>query len=95
MIAHRSAGVAITDRMGRPVLTAIQLLNDECGEWIRMKTVLPEPEKKALRELLEAALARSDPGSIVPRPIPSETMFMLMLNHLKAKIDRFDDGIQK
>ena len=29
-------------------------------------------------------------GSIVPRVIPSETMFMLMLVHLEAKVDELD-----
>jgi hypothetical protein len=52
-----------------------------------MKTLLPEAERKALRELLDAALQRSDAGSIVPRSLPSETMFMLMFVHLRAGVD--------
>jgi len=52
-----------------------------------MKIMLPEEERKALKELLDAAVTRSDAGSIVPRPLPSETMFMLMLVHLQAKIN--------
>jgi len=55
-----------------------------------MKVVLPEEERKALRDLLDAAVQRSDAGSIVPRPLPSETMFMLMLVHLKAKINELE-----
>jgi hypothetical protein len=47
-----------------------------------MTKMLPLEERKALKELLDAAPARSDAGFIVPRPLPSETMFMLM--HLKA-----------
>lgn len=31
-----------------------------------------------------------DAGSIAPRVIPSETMFMLMLVHLQARIDELD-----
>jgi hypothetical protein len=55
-----------------------------------MKTMLPPEERKALKELLDAALTRSDAASIVPRPIPSENMFMLMLVHLKARVDELE-----
>jgi len=54
----------------------------------------PPEERKTLKELLDAALTRSDAGSIVPRVIPSETMFMLMLVHLKAKINELDESSQ-
>jgi len=53
---------------------------------MKMKIMLPPEERKALKELLDAVVIRSDAGSIVPRPLPSETMFMLMLVHLKAEI---------
>ena len=71
--------------MGRSTPTFRQWLNSEYQEWMKMKVVLPEEERKALKELLDAAVTRSDAGSIVPRPLPSETMFMLMLVHLKAE----------
>jgi hypothetical protein len=81
--------------MGRTVPTVRQLMNEEYQEWIKMTKMLPQEERKALKELLDAALTRSDAGSIVPRPLPSETMFMLMLVHLKAKVNeleqRFDE----
>lgn len=48
-------------------------------------------ERKALREPLDAALTRSDAGSIVPRVILSETMFMLMPIHLKSKINELEE----
>jgi len=70
-------------------------MNEEYSDWIKMKAMLPEPEKKALRELLDAALTRSDAGSMVPRVIPSETMFMLMLVHLKTKINELDERTRK
>jgi len=73
--------------MGRTVPTFREWLNAECQEWMRMRPFLPEDQRRALKELLDAALTRSDAGSIVPRPLPSETMFMLMLVHLKAKIN--------
>jgi|GEM_PF-3271185 len=79
--------------MGRTVPTVRQLMNEEYNEWIKMKPMLPPEERKALKELLDAALTRSDAGSIVPRVIPSETTFMLMLIHLKAKIDELEDRI--
>jgi len=79
--------------MGRTIPTVRQLMNKEYQEWIKMARVLPQEERKALKELLDAALTRSDAGSIVPRPLPSETMFMLMLIHLKAKLNESEDGI--
>jgi hypothetical protein len=74
-------------KMGRSVPTFRQWLNAEYQEWMKMKAMLPQEERKALKELLDVAQTRSDAGSIVPRPLPSETMFMLMLVHLKTEID--------
>jgi len=74
--------------MGRAVPTFRQWLNAEYQEWMKMKIMLPEEERKALKELLDAAVTRSDAGSIVPRPLPSETMFMLMLVYLKTELNR-------
>jgi len=78
--------------MGRTVPTFREWLNAECQEWMKMKPFLPEDQRRALKELLDAALIRSDAGSIVPRPLPSETMFMLMLVHLQAKVNELEDG---
>jgi len=77
--------------MGRTIPTVRQLMNEEYQEWIKMARVLPQEERKALKELLDAALTRSDAGSIVPRVIPSETMFMLILVHLKARVDELEE----
>jgi hypothetical protein len=74
--------------MGRTIPTFRQWLSAECQEWMRMKTLLPKGQRKALRELLDAALQRPDAGSIVPRPLPSKTMFMLMLLYLKTELNR-------
>ena len=52
-------------------------------------------ERKALKELLDPALSRSDAGSIVPRPLPSETMFMLMLVHLKVKVNELESDTNR
>jgi len=81
--------------MGRTVPTVRQLMNEEYSEWIKMRTMLPSEERKALKELLDAALTRSDAGSIVPRVIPSETLFMLMLIHLKARVDELEDRVKE
>jgi len=70
-------------------------MNEEYSEWTKMGKTLPIEERKALKELLDVALTRSDAGSIVPRVIPSETMFMLMLVHLKAKINDLDERMRK
>jgi hypothetical protein len=78
--------------MGRTVPTVRQLMNQEYSEWIKMARMLPQEERKALKELLDATVTRSDEGSIVPRPLPSETMFMLMLVHLEAKINRSEEA---
>jgi hypothetical protein len=48
-----------------------------------------------VRQLLDATLTRSDAGSIVPRVIPSETMFILMLVHLKAKINELEERMRE
>jgi len=74
--------------MGRTISTVRQLMNEEYQEWTKMAKMLPQEERKALKELLDAALTRSDAGPIVPRPIPSETMFMLMLVHLKVRLNK-------
>jgi hypothetical protein len=79
--------------MGRSIPTFRQWLNAEYQEWMKMKVVLPPEERKALKELLDAAVTRSDAGSIVPRPLPSETMFMLMLVHLKAEINELQKNM--
>lgn len=42
--------------MGIAVPTVRQLINQECQEGMRMKVILPEEERKALRELLDATL---------------------------------------
>jgi len=62
---------------------------------MKMKIMLPGEERKALRELLDAALTRSDAGSIVPRVIPSETMFMLMPVHLQARLDGLETKMEQ
>jgi hypothetical protein len=80
--------------MGSTVPTARQPLNEEYRDWIKMGKMLPLEERKALKELLDAALTRSDAGLIVPRPIPSETMFMLMLVHLQAKVDMLEANLR-
>ena len=79
--------------MGRSTLTFRQWLNAEVQEWMKMKIMLPQEERKALKELLDVAQTRSDAGSTVPRPLPTDTMFMLMLVHLKAKVDELEEGI--
>jgi len=56
-----------------------------------MKIMLPVEERKALKELLDAPITRSDAGSIVPRPLPSETIFLLMLVNMKAKINELEE----
>jgi hypothetical protein len=53
-----------------------------------MSIMSPEPERKALKELLDAAITRSDAGSTVPRPLPSETVFMLMLVHPEVRLEQ-------
>jgi hypothetical protein len=93
MVGLRSVRTVVPGTMGRTVPTVRQLMNEEYQEWIKMAKMLPVEERKALKELLDAALTRSDAGSIVPRVIPSETMFMLMLVHLKAKVNELEAHI--
>jgi len=95
MIGLRSIEILVPSRMGRTVPTFRQWLNAEYQEWMKMKVMLPEEERRALKELLDAAVTRSDAGSIVPRPIPSETMFMLMLVHLKARVNEVEERMNE
>ena len=62
------------------------------SKWMKTARMSPIEVRKALKELLDAALTRADAGSIVPRPLPSDTMLMLMLVHLKTKIDALEEG---
>ena len=77
--------------MGRTVPTVRQLMNEEYQDWIKTARVLPHEERKVLKELLDAPLTRSDAGSMAPRPLPSETMFMLMLVHLETRIEKLEE----
>ena len=64
-----------------------------------MTIVLSEGEKRALKDLLNAALSTSDVGFTalghIPNPIPSDTMFMLMLIHLRAKLNKIEKKLEK
>lgn len=68
-------------------------MNEEYSEWIKMARMLPQEERKALKALLDAALTRSDAGSIVPRVIPGETMIMLILIHLEMPINELEERV--
>jgi hypothetical protein len=68
---------------------------EEQGERIKMARMLPIEERKALKELLDAAVTRSDAGSIVSRPLPSETMSMLMLVHLKTEFNGLEERLEE
>ena len=81
--------------MGKTVPTFRQWLSTEYQEWMKMKPFLPEKQRRALKDLLDAAQQRSDAGSIVPRPLPSETMFMLMMIHLDAKINELEEKVKE
>ena len=48
---------------------------------------MPIEERKEPRKLLGAVIASFNSDPIVPRPLPSETMFMLMWVHLRAEIN--------
>ena len=50
--------------------------------------------KKGTQRAFEAALTEPDASLIVPRPLPSETMFMLMLTHLETRINELEEGIK-
>ena len=56
------------------------------SKWMKTARMSPIEVRKALKELLDAALTRADAGSIAPRPHPSETMFMPMLIQLKMEV---------
>ena len=79
--------------MGRSTPTFRQYATAEYREWMRMGTVLPERQRKALKELLNAALIMSDAGSIVANPVPSETMIMLMMIHIASELNEMEQKL--
>jgi len=81
--------------MGRSIPTLREYLKSEFDSWIKMGKVLPNGKKRALKELLNTAISMSDAGSLVSNPVPSETMFMLMLIHLKAKLNDLEERIER
>jgi len=81
--------------MGRTTPTLRQFIQDEWQEWIRTSVILSEKERKALKDLLNAALVMSDVGSLVPNPVPIVTMFMLMLIHLDARLNEIERRLEK
>ena len=55
----------------------------------------PTGNNEGAQRTLDATTMRSDAGSIVARPLPSETMFMLMLVHLKSKVNKLEEALEE
>lgn len=81
--------------MGRSTPTLREYLRSEFDSWFKMSKVLSDGERRALKELLNAAVSMSDAGSLVPNPVPSETTFMLMLLHLKTRLNDLEAKLEK
>jgi len=73
--------------MGRTIPTFRDFAKEWSSECLRMLRALPEQERLALKGLLDVVSSRSDAGSLVPSPLPSETALMLMIVHLKAELN--------
>jgi len=79
--------------MGRSTPTLREYLKSELDGWMRMSVVLSDGERRALRELLNAAVSRCDAGSLVQNQLPSDAMLMLI--HLKARLNEIEGKLEK
>lgn len=59
-----------------------------------MEVVLPGDKRKALKELLDAAVTRSDMGSITPRALSSRTRSMQMLIHPQTRGNGLEERVK-
>jgi hypothetical protein len=81
--------------MGRSTPTFRAFTKEWSSECLKMLRVLPEKERSALKNLLDVVSSRSDAGSLVPSPLPSETALILMVIHLKAELNDLKTAIDK
>jgi len=73
--------------MGRTIPTFRDFVREWSGECLRILRMLPERERSALKSLLDTVFSRSDAGSLMPSPLPSETALLLMIVNLKADVE--------
>jgi hypothetical protein len=81
--------------MGRTIPTFRDFVREWSGECLRMLKVLPDRERTALKSLLDTVLSRSDAGSLMSSPLPSETALMLMIVSLKAELDDLRSALKE
>jgi hypothetical protein len=81
--------------MGRSTPTFRDFTKEWSSECLKMLRVLPEKERSALKNLLDVVSSRSDAGSLMPSPLPSETALILMVIHLKAELNDLKTAIDK
>jgi hypothetical protein len=81
--------------MGRSTPTFRDFTKEWSSECLKMLRVLPEKERSALKNLLDVVSSRSDAGSLMPSPLPSETALILMIIHLKAELNDLKTAIDK
>jgi len=67
----------------------------EYQNWTRPMVVMTPEEREALRDLFKAVLSESDSGTSSLNESHSDVMFMLMLIHLKADLDKLDAHARK
>jgi len=65
-------------------------MKGEYEAWKRATIDMPERERRALKELFNAALSASDSAYESPSLLPSDAMFMLMLIQLEEKLDELE-----
>ncbi len=67
----------------------------EYEAWKRATIDMPEKDRKAMKELFNAALSASDSAYESPNLLPSDVMFMLMLVQLQAKLNELGEKLEK
>jgi len=81
--------------MGRSTPTFRDFTKEWSSECLKMMKVLPEKERSALKNLLDVVSTRSDAGSLMPGPLPSETALILMAIHLKTELNDLKNAMDK
>ena len=81
--------------MGKSTPTFRNFTKEWSSGCFKMLRVLPEKERSALKNLLDVVSSRSDAGSLVPSPLPSETALIFMVIHLKAELNDLKTAIDR
>lgn len=81
--------------MLRTVSKFKEYVKAEYQNWTRAMVVMTHEERQAFRGLFKAVLSESDGMNSSLNEFSSDAMFMLMLIHLKAEVDKLEEKLDK